>query len=50
MTEIVSKMSLDIPITHINEIFYQVMDKDGDGNVSYNEFCEKLKQWEPRGR
>ena len=28
------------------QVFYQIFDKDGDGRVSYKEFCDKLNEWE----
>ena len=46
LVEVIEKFKLPIPVTHVNEVFFQVLDKDGDGRVSYHEFAEKLKQWE----
>jgi alanyl-tRNA synthetase len=43
---VVESFGLSIPTTHANEIFYQLLDKNGDGEVSYHEFAAKLKEWE----
>lgn len=42
----VQHFALPIPVDHVAEIFDKVLDVDGDGGVSYAEFCEKLKTWE----
>ena len=42
----IESFKLPIPVTHVNEVFYEVFDRDGDGKVSYREFCDKLKLWE----
>ena len=34
---------LPIPLSHIHEIFDKVMDQDENGNVSFNEFCDAMK-------
>ena len=37
--------ALPIPLSHIHELF-NVVDVDGNGNVSYSEFCEQLKAFD----
>ena len=39
----VQHFSLPIPLSHIEEVFDKVMDKDENGGVSYVEFCEAMK-------
>jgi len=48
LQEVVERFQLPIPLTHVHEVFHTLFDKDGDGQVSYDEFCDKLKQWEGR--
>ena len=42
----VQHFALPIPLSHIDELFEQVLDVDGDGKISYTEFCDKLQQYE----
>jgi Ca2+-binding EF-hand superfamily protein len=42
----VQHFALPIPVSHIGEVFDKILDIDGDGKVSYVEFCEKLKPYE----
>jgi hypothetical protein len=43
IVDVVQHFAFPIPKSHIHQIFTQVLDKDGDGKISYSEFCEKLK-------
>lgn len=47
--KVVRALELPIPLTHVHEVFYQVLDKDANGDVSYKEFCDKLMQWDVEG-
>ena len=38
--------SLPIPLSHIEDIFVKVLDVDGDGNVSFTEFCDHCKSYD----
>ena len=42
----IKHFALPIPLSHIYQIFDEILDKDGDGEVSYTEFCDKLKSSE----
>ena len=42
----ISGLGLEIPLTHVAEIYYQVFDKDANGRVTFDEFCDKLAQWD----
>jgi len=46
LLKVCEHFKLPIPLTHVHEVFYQVFDRDGDGKVSYREFCDKLRQWD----
>jgi Ca2+-binding EF-hand superfamily protein len=42
----VQHFALPIPLSHIGEIFDKILDIDGDGKISYVEFCQKLQDCE----
>jgi Ca2+-binding EF-hand superfamily protein len=44
----VQHFSLPIPLSHIHEIFDRVLDKNGDGQISYNEFADILKSYDDK--
>jgi len=46
LAQVIKDTGVDIPMTHINELYYQVIDRNADGEVSYSEFCKKLMQWD----
>ena len=46
IVEAVQHFALPIPLSHIGEVFDKVLDVDQNGNVSWSEFCEKLKPYE----
>tara|TARA_B110000046_G_C12827426_1_gene328022 strand:- start:70 stop:309 length:240 start_codon:yes stop_codon:yes gene_type:complete len=45
MAIVIQRLGIEIPLSHLMELFYSVMDKDGDGNISYHEFTSNLKRW-----
>jgi len=45
MAIVIQRLGIEIPLSHLMELFYSVMDKDGDGNISYYEFTSNLKRW-----
>jgi Ca2+-binding EF-hand superfamily protein len=47
LVAVIEKMGMEVPITHVQEVFFELMDEDGDGTVSFKEFTKKLKQYYP---
>jgi len=43
IVDAVQHFALPIPEAHINEVFENVFDVNGDGQISYTEFCDKMK-------
>ena len=41
----VERYGLPIPLPHLNEIFFQLLDQNSDGKVSYLEFVNSLQRW-----
>ena len=44
----VHNFNLNIPVPHIHEIFDRILDFDGNGNVTFDEFVQQLK-WKAGG-
>lgn len=44
MIEAVQNLTLPIPITHVEQIFNSLADKNGDGRIDYSEFCQLMMQ------
>mmetsp|Transcript_29283 Transcript_29283/g.75464 ORF Transcript_29283/g.75464 Transcript_29283/m.75464 type:complete len:345 (+) Transcript_29283:83-1117(+) len=46
MLDAVMHFALPIPINHVQQMFAELADKNGDGCIDYNEFCQLLKGYD----
>ena len=46
IVDVVQSFALPIPVSHIHQVFDDVFDKNGDGKISYTEFCDKIKAFD----
>ena len=46
MTEAIREFTLPIPLSHVDQLFNEIGDKNGDGFIDYSEFVKLLQQYD----